>query len=189
MIARAKGSAVAGFVRFLRSNREKALALLKPELHRYLNERILLSSWYPEEDFLALLHAQARILDTPATKVYEVMGAVGARYDLTGVYKNLLRPNDPAATLANGAVVWRNYHDTGDILSRSLGPRRIFVEVRGYPFRDREFCRLNTGYFEEALKLSGAVSVACRHVNCTARGDDFCAWDARWAMAGEPLNP
>jgi hypothetical protein len=189
MIARAKGSAVAGFVRFLRANRARALETLKPELHRYLDERILQSSWYPEEDFLALLHAHARILDAPATKVYEMMGAVGARYDLTGVYKNLLRPNDPGGTLANGAVVWRNYHDTGDIESKLLGPRRVHVDVLGYPFRDREFCRLNTGYFEEALKLSGAVSVHIRHIMCTARGDDHCAWDARWAMPGEPLHP
>jgi hypothetical protein len=177
-VARAKGSAVLGFVRFLRLNRERALEALSSELHHYLDHtRVMVSSWYPEEDFLALLKAQAKLLGG----ALEQMGEVGARYDLTGVYKALVRPGDPVATLKNGAGLWRNYHDSGRIVVTSLEPKSVRVELHDYPIVDGDLCRLNTGYFAEGLRIAGAEKVRVRHVACTSRDDARCGWEASWS--------
>lgn len=155
------------------------MSVLPPELHHYLEARILVASWYPESDFLALLKAQAQILGGPS--VLEQMGEVGARFDLTGLYKNLVRPSDPAGTLKNGAGLWRNYHDSGQMAMTSPGPRSVRVELRDYPIVDGDLCRLNTGYFAEGMRIAGGSDVEVRHVACTSRGDPFCAWEASWS--------
>jgi hypothetical protein len=111
------------------------------------------------------------------------MGEVGARADLTGLYKNLVRPGDPLSTLKNGAGLWRNYHDSGHMVVTTQGAKSARVELRDYPIVDRDLCRLNTGYFAEGMRICGAADVNVRHVSCTRRGDAICAWDASWVSA------
>jgi hypothetical protein len=77
-MARAKGASLIGLVKWLRHDREAALRALPAGLHHYLEDRIQIASWYPEEDLLALVRALARVLPVGEGDVYEQMGGASA---------------------------------------------------------------------------------------------------------------
>ena len=83
-MARAKGASLLGAVKWLRHDREAALRALPARLHPYLDARIQVASWYPEEDLLELIRALARILPANGADVYEQMGRFSARDQLAG---------------------------------------------------------------------------------------------------------
>src|SRR4051794_14322096 len=90
---RVKGVNMLTAVKALRSNRKRAAEILPPPLHRYLEERVLVSSWYPEEDLLALLRALGSMLP-PAPDPFAFMGRHTAREHLSGIYRGHVRPGD-----------------------------------------------------------------------------------------------
>jgi len=172
-------------VKFLRANfKEQALELLPPELHKYLHDRILVSSWYPEEDNLALIRVLARIMEKnvpdAGDDVYGYMGRVVAKADFSTVYANLIRSNDPQATLGRGLIAWRMYHDTGSFSVTIQGPGRARVDLSDYGLPSKEMCSLLKGFHEQMLVMAGAQEVSSKEVNCRNRGDRTCAWEIRW---------
>src|SRR5262245_8645463 len=107
----AKGAVLIGPIKYLRKRREQALPLLRPELHRYLEEDIRLSSWYPETDFTELLRAAVSLEPGDPDKALERLGVAGARIQAE-VYGDLLN------TLGSNSSVfalWSAQHDTGQL--------------------------------------------------------------------------
>src|SRR2546428_2763305 len=59
---------------------------LPPQLHRYLDEALLPSGWYPEQDYVALLEVLVAKMN-PATvggNVWAFLGRAAAQRDLAG---------------------------------------------------------------------------------------------------------
>jgi len=184
-MASIKGTAMLNSVKFLRANfREEALELLPPELHKYLNARILASMWYPEEDALALIRVMARLMkeNVPGVgdDVYAYMGRTVAQADFTTFYANLIRPNDPEETLTRVVTTWRMYHDTGSSHASFEGPGRARVDLKDYALPSKEMCSLIKGFREQMLIMAGAQEVSSKEVSCRNRGDPICVWEMRW---------
>lgn len=184
-MARIKGTAMLNSVKFLRANfKERALELLPPEQHKYLNARILVSSWYPEEDNLAIIRALARILKENVRDVgddvYAYMGRYVAQADFSTFYASLVRPNDPEETLRRAPVAWRMYHDTGSFSVSFQGPGRARVELSDYGMPSKEMCSLLKGFHEQMIVMAGAQQVTSQEVTCRNRGDRVCAWEMHW---------
>ncbi len=178
-MARIKGINVVGAVKMLRTQRERALAILPAQLHSYLHERILVSSWYPEEDQLGLLRALASFMPR-APDPYVVMGRGTARSDLTGIYKHQLRAGDVERTLAFAGALWRNAHDTGEMTTEHEGPGTLVVRLRDYGAVSSEMCRVLTGYFLELVALAANRRADVKHGECRAAGASICTWRVRW---------
>lgn len=184
-MARIKGTAMLNAVKFLRANfKDRALELLPPEQHKYLDARILVSSWYPEEDNLAIIRALARILKENVKDVgddvYAYMGRYVAQGDFSTFYANLIRPGDPGETLGRAPVAWRMYHDTGSFSVTIQGPGRARAELSDYGLPSKEMCSLLRGFHEQMLVMAGAEQVASTEVGCRHRGDRSCVWELRW---------
>src|SRR5947209_7556165 len=111
--AKVKGTNMLSAVKALRMAREQARAVLPPSLHRYLDERILVSSWYPESDLMGLLSALGKLMPAGGGDPFLFMGRTTAREHLGGIYNAHVRPGDVERTLRSGTTLWRNYHDTG----------------------------------------------------------------------------
>jgi hypothetical protein len=178
MRAKIKGTGIIGIVKALRSRREAVKQYLSPELDHYLEERIVLNNWYPEQDYLHLLQVYRKVWPE---RSYEDIGRFGAQEALSGVYRNIVT-DDVATSARHMRVNWRNYHDTGE-LSIDVEPSVIRVKVSDYPVVSDELCRLNQGYFSELLKLGGAQILSCSKVRCTVRGDEDCLWEFDWRKA------
>ena len=179
-MGKAKGTTLISAVKALRLKKEEAKKFLPEHLHRYLQERILVSSWYPEEDLFEILRALAKITPDPGMDIYEFMGRILARTDLGGVYATLLREGDPAATLRRTAVTWRHYHDTGKEEVVESGGNHAVIEISGYDFPSRESCGSVKGYIHDKVAMAGGKEIYVVHEKCVLDGASACRFKVIW---------
>jgi hypothetical protein len=170
-------------VRFLRSQRERALAALPADAHPYLNETIQPSSWYPEQDLLTLLRGMLDLLPGDRERTLETLGATVAREHLEGVYRHL-RTDDTDTLARRSVALWGSQHDSGSFEILVEAPGRARFEVRDYALPSREMCSIFRGYFAETLRVAGAVDVVVEKQTCVLRGNDACVWAVTWAEPG-----
>src|SRR5215470_107190 len=167
-MGRTKGITVVDLVKALRSQRARAHELLPPDLHHYLESRILVGAWYPDEDVQRLLRAFIQLMG--GSMGWERAGTLLARKNLATVYANMLPVQHGvprAMRLLPG--LWRNYHDTGDekaIVTKG----KVRVEISGFAVRSADYCKLIGAYNGEVIQLAGGRVNATRKVACTANG-------------------
>jgi hypothetical protein len=177
---RTKGTHVLNAVKVLRGSRERALAALPPELHKYLEQRILPSSWYSTEDHLALLRVIASMMPV-APDPWVVMGRGTARMDLGGIYRNYLRAGDPERTLAWMGALWRSAHDSGEVNVTIERPGVAVVTMTRFEVKSRGICGIVTGYLMETIELTGARGARVRHTSCRCvENAPECVWRVSW---------
>jgi hypothetical protein len=179
-MGKAKGSTIINAVKVLRLKKEEARKVLPGHLHWYLSERILISSWYPEEDFLEILRALSRVMPDPGMDPFEFMGRLSARTDLKGVYANLIRHGDPAGTLARTSIIWGLYHDTGKEEVVDAGPNHVVTEISGYAHASRESCGTVLGWNSELAAMAGGKNVRALHKECVLDGAKACRFEVTW---------
>jgi hypothetical protein len=179
-MGKAKGTSILNAVKALRSRKDAARAALPKHLHRYLEERILISSWYPEEDFLAILRALAKVMPDPGMDFYEYMGRLSGRADLGGIYSHLIRQGDPATTLRRTAVTWGFYHDTGKQEVVEAGDNYVVTEISGYDSPSRESCGTVKGWNAELAEMAGGKNVKVIHDECVLDGAKACRFKVSW---------
>jgi hypothetical protein len=147
---------------------------LPARLHRYLDEPVLPSGWYPEEDYVALLEVLAAKMD-PATvggNVWAFIGRAAAMRDLagdqestpppsrapaSGLYRQFVKiePTKPAEFFLRARKLWQLYHDTGTLdLFRRAGTDIVVLRLSGYQFAFRGLVESQTAYFLEFARLS-----------------------------------
>jgi hypothetical protein len=176
-VANAKGAALIGLVKFLRKNRDAALELLPAAQQHYLEQDIRLSSWYPEDDFVALIRACGRLVPGEFDTAVEHMGLVGAHAHAE-VYGDLLR----SGVKSNASVfaLWSAQHDTGELRGVFESPTSVRVELVDFAAPSREVCLLAMGYLRGGFQLNGFEVVAIEKRACAAQGADRCLWRVSW---------
>jgi hypothetical protein len=180
-MAKTKGSHVVQAVKVLRHHRERALAALAPHLHKYLEQRILPSSWYPTEDHLALLRVVVTLLP-PAADPWQMLGRGNAQLDLGGIYRNQLKAGQPGRTLQAVEAIWMSAYDSGRLTISLDGATAAAARLDGLDIKSRELCRILTGYFMEAATLAGAHRVKASHIRCCSEGAADCLWQIEWQL-------
>ena len=174
-----KGANVLAAVKMLRANRERAVALLPPKYHHYLDARIMVSSWYPEADQLELLRAVSFLLPgTPDPWVS--IGRIAARDDMRDLYRRMVKPGDLKETLRASSALWRTFHDTGELRISLEEPTRAVASVRGYAATAREMCRVISGYVSEVVSAAGIGDIKVTKIACTLDGAPECRWRMTW---------
>lgn len=154
-----KGLQLLGMVKTLRARRKEALAALRPDLHHYLDDRIVVSSWYPEEHHLELLRATGKVVAALVPgDPWRFIGEQGAKADLSGLYANILRQGDPAASLQRMGQAWKLYHNTGEIIITLTTPKSVRVELVGFRWLAPEAALVNAGYLSGIARAAGAHS-------------------------------
>jgi hypothetical protein len=182
-MGRAKGIALLDAVKFLRARRDDAGDVLSPELHKYLDEQIGASSWYPEDDLVALIRAVAKLLPGPIDRALMMMGERSARAQ-TAVYGDLIRGMN-AGTTGRTFALWSTQHDTGEMRSTYEAPNKMRVELSGFDDTSREFCLILGGYLAGTLSINGVIDGSVEKLSCRLWGDERCAWRASWTPTDE----
>jgi hypothetical protein len=182
-VANAKGTTVVDVVKFLRKHREDALRVLPSALHRYLSERVVLSSWYPEEDVLALIRAMLRLVPAREEAALEWMGTATARAHRQGVYAHLLR--DGAGSAAKDAL-WSAQHDTGQLSLTRESEQALRIDLADYALPSREMCAIVGAYMAETLRIGGVDEVSTEKLSCRNDGAPRCTWRFRWDRKPPP---
>jgi hypothetical protein len=182
-MAKAKGTTLLTLVKFLRQNRERALALLPSELHHYLEDRIQTSSWYPEEDLLELNRCMIELIPGERDAVLEQMGKRIAAEHMEGIYSHLRVDEGDLQPLARRAfALWSSQHDTGRLGVTLEGPGVIRFELSDFGLPSREICDVTAAYFRETLRLAG-VDAKVEEMECRVEGGSRCLWRATWERA------
>lgn len=174
-MAKAKGTVVIEVVKALRANRERAAKLLPPNLVRYLDERIVVASWYPLEEYLPLLRTAGKLLSTGAD-VYEKMGRDAARSHMQGTYSRLsqVRTRQASFTLLS------SMYDSGEMKVLEREPGHATLEFANFAIPARELCDTFTGYQSERMAMMGFEDVKVRHTRCRGEGSANCIWELTW---------
>jgi hypothetical protein len=172
----AKGAVLLGPIKFLRKNRERARELLPAALHRYLEEDVRLSSWYPETDFVELIRAAARLAPGDPDVTIEQLGALGAAQH-SEVYGDLMRSMRSSSSVF---ALWSAQHDTGKLRGIFESPTSARAELVGFDSTTREHCLLAKGYIRGILVANEYDGVEVTELHCVLRGDPHCAWRMTW---------
>jgi hypothetical protein len=182
-MAKVKGSALDGAVRFLRAQREKAETLLPTSLLHYLDERVSPAAWYPEEDLVGLIRVMLRLIPGSRDEVLEEMGRITARAHLERTYSHLIEGGDLRNLRIRAFSLWSAMHDSGELRMTEQEPGRVRLELSGYGHPSEELCKISRGYILEVLRLNG-ISAQAEKIACAVRGERACVWDLRYPTEG-----
>lgn len=163
-------------VKTLRGMPEQAREVLPSELQRYLEERVLPTASYPEEDHLGLLRAVAALT---GTRDYAMFGRVLADFELGHHYKAHLIEGDPLRTMQRFPLLWSMNHDTGEMTVERGPDGAIEVELAGYHLVASEVCGVVSGYAQRTIELAGGRDVRVQHTRCRKTGAPTCQWVIR----------
>jgi hypothetical protein len=181
-------------VEALRAHPERRKAL-PAHLSRYFDDHLVISGWYPERDYFALLDALVKTIDPKTVggdvwryfarfSVQRDMGGAdangaGAR-ESKGVYRSFVASGhgDPEQLFRKGVRIWGQYHDSGTM--RISGARRrtntVVMQLVGFLIPIEGFVHLQGYYLEEFGKLVG-VELESKVTRSTARGHAHCEWE------------
>jgi uncharacterized protein (TIGR02265 family) len=175
-VANAKGAVLIGLVKFLRKRRDAARDVLPAAQHHYLEQDIRLSSWYPEDDFVALIRACARLVPGDFDAAVEHIGLAGAHAHAE-VYGDLLR-----SVKSNSSVfaLWSTQHNTGELRGVWESPTSARVELVDFAAPSREVCLIAMGYLRGGFQLNGYEDISIEKRACAALGADRCLWRVSW---------
>jgi hypothetical protein len=139
-MAKSKGTNLIDLVKFLRKQREIAVSVLPPDLHHYLDERITVSAWYPEEDCYLLMRAMESLLPDSGSELYRKIGILNAQNHLGGSYRHLLSDLRLQTIPIRAEALWKSMHDTGELHVEIEGESAGRAVLRGYESPGPEMC-------------------------------------------------
>lgn len=181
--AKARGTAVSRAVRFLRTLKEDARAILPGNLHRYLSEQVMADEWYPEKDLLGLIRGCTELIDLPEALALKDMGKWTAREHYAAAYPDLAKQPEPRSFIKRLEQLWRHNHDSGRLHFVVTSPVKGRIVVDGFEYPSQEMCTIHGAYYSEMLKLAGWGDVNVRRHDCVLRGSQQCGWDMQWTVA------
>jgi hypothetical protein len=174
-----KGSNILMPVKALRAVPEQARGVLPEAAHHYLVDRILVSSWYPEPDGLAIFKAYVALAPGLGKLPYVSIGRVGAHQHARETYRHLVEARDMDRLLANAQGMWRSYHDTGTLVTTRLGPQEAELTLSDYAMLGLEWCDIIRGYFEGVTQAATGGGATCDLLSFDAKGK-IGRWRLRW---------
>jgi hypothetical protein len=179
-----KGTILIQVVKLIRSRKEEGRRLVPEHLQHYLSGRILPTSWHPEEDFLALMHASTELFGGPGSverldSWFDAGRATAPAY-FDEAYRMLVRKGDPGRTLASYGTIWKLRHDTGTVQYEALSDNESSVRLDDYALLSDKMCATLGGELAGLLDSAGAQGVEVSHLHCRARGDATCEWLVKW---------
>jgi len=183
-VANAKGISLIDMVKFLRSRRREAAALLPEDLQHYLDEHISVARWYPEQDMIGLVKVLVRLMPEVLEEPLVTIGRLNARHHVKGAYNHFFRDLELSMLPIRATALWRSMHDTGEMTVR-LGDNEAVVEIADYGYPSPEMCVMVQPYLEELFRAAGVEKPTTEKKRCRLRGDPVCSYDITWGAGGD----
>lgn len=202
---RQKGTSVLPVIAQLKAHPDRN-KLVPEHLWKYFDDHLLVSGWYPEADYFALLQALVKTIDPKLVggdvwrffAKYSVQRdiaggdggatALGEKFEkpgTKGIYRNFAATSgpDPEQLFKRATRLWGQYHDTGamQVVGGRARTNVVVVQLSNFHIPIEGFVRLQGYYLEEFGKLIG-VDLDSRVTKSTARGHACCEWDYTLAV-------
>jgi len=183
---RAKGASIIPMMRAVKVALRQGIELpLSDEDRAWLDQRLLVSGWYPYERFqwlIELVHAHLAGR-TDGAAVW--MGASAARELLTGVHASFLYEGDVPRTLRSLPNSWSRYFDFGTVEVEVEVDGLARARIEDYTFISPVHERMLIGWVEEAIRLAGGEVVESVLTAAPSLGDDELAIRVAYRTAQE----
>lgn len=166
-------------MKLLRLRRSESSDLLPERLHHYLSERILVSSWYSEDEALELFRVFAA-LHGGTNEVWLNMGRTVAIDHAQHTYQHLLESRDIGRLLSHANVLFRAMHNTGFMSAKRLDEHSFEMMLEDYPVLCPEWTRLLAGYFDGLVMACGGRTSRSELVDV-----DYARKCAKWLLEFE----
>jgi hypothetical protein len=178
--------------------------LVRPELQHYLDEDVLVSAWYPMDDYVEMLQLLAANLDpkTMGGDPYRAFGLIAARRDLkgsqtnvpqnqrvdrAGLYKSAIDHGRGLSGRIRRALWLRSlYYSRGHYEARRSGERSLRLTLCDFPVVSAQLCTMSTGYLIEVFH--DPPKGWLEKVSCRARGHSACEWELRFDERADPKD-
>ncbi len=177
-MARIKGANLVDVVKGLRKLGSQGRAALPAHLTHYLDDRILMSSWYPEHEVLELMRIYVNLTSPGKPEAWEFIGRLSAHVQMRDTYKHLLESREPARIVKHANVIWQSHHDTGEVTVEMSDEPLAYLTLRGHQALCSEWCAIMAGYCAGMIEAAGAKNPRCRLASC-----DFKVKMARWKLS------
>jgi hypothetical protein len=177
--AHTKGTTLIDLVKYLRTRRDEARALLPEPLHHYLDEKISVAAWYSENEAIELIRALAALLPGTREEALTGIGRLNARLHLESTYSHLLGEARLSALPARAVALWRSMHDTGDLRVQIDGDHAD-ARLTGYRHPTPEMCTIIGAYLLQAFEIAGARDAKVSERACCRAGAPACEWRIEW---------
>lgn len=200
---RQKGTSVLPVVAALKAHPDRQ-KLVPESLWKYFEDPGLVSGWYPEGVYFALLEALVKTLDPAALggDVWRYFARFSVQRDIVGVdatgtvpsgYRGIygsfaeVDASDPAQFFRQTSRLWSQYHDTGAVQIRGgrVATNTVVLGLLGFHIPIEGFVHLQGYYVEELGRLVG-LQIVSKVTESTARGKPTCEWE--YALARTPAT-
>jgi serine/threonine protein kinase len=152
----AKGVNLIELAKLLRiARREGSLPELEADDRALLEERVLVSSWYPIETFWRLLELAYQHVLKGSDAQAILLGKSGAEAVMAGVHSAYIKSRF-IKTLRSIERGWSAYFDFGSTLA-TYEDGIVRITIRGYPDIPRVHALTTLGWYSATLALAGAV--------------------------------
>ena len=160
-----KGTMIIDHVRLIRANKDKDYGeYLTDEDWEIINGKVLPSNWYPYESFRRIAYASFMVIGQADPENARTFGRFAMR-NMVKVYKTLLVPGDPVASVEKLAALRRTFYD-GDIGTqlKEKGENWLIYEIKA-PKEETDRKRWEaytwhlSGNLEELVEQSGGKDV------------------------------
>jgi hypothetical protein len=199
-----KGVGLLAVVKAIKAN-PRARTLVPTHLVHYLQEPVLLTGWYPERDYNALIALLASCIDPKHVggDVWGYFGRTAAQRDIggdqqaipersrletAGVYRNFrdVAESDVPGLFLRMTKVWTLYHDAGkmEYMRHREKPEIAVVRLTGFTFPVHGLAVLQAAYMVEYGRLSGFILREVR----TAPTANGCEWQYEVVGGAELLQ-
>lgn len=155
---------------------ERLLESLKPETRALLEGGVLSSSWYPVQASVEMLETMDRLYGKGDLALCREMGRFSARAALGGVYRGYVRQKDFAFVNRMTPKIYRQYYDSGRMVTEVLGKGRAATRVLEFEAPHRVICLGLLGWIEAANGVWGADGVSVEETKCRLLGHDCCEY-------------
>ena len=156
---RAKGITIIPLLRHLHMSLRggKKIALTARD-EALLEQRLIVSDWYPFELWMRLLELQAEIADHDLTVAVE-LGRRGAMELIGSVHRSFVSVNDPHRTLRALSRMWSRYFDFGEVDVADRGTDGAVITLVGYSDMPPWYAHMVAGWIVGLVELAGAKVV------------------------------
>ncbi len=132
MMKRVKGTWLTDYVKVIRANKDKKTEFepfLKPEDWKIVDSKILPSQWYPLESFKRLGKAIFKVVADSNLQTTRQFGRLIAR-ELLKTYKNLVIPDDPAASILKLIQLHENFFRDIDSGTQLVEKKDRYIHIK-----------------------------------------------------------
>lgn len=139
------------------------------------------AGWYPFEMGERLESAIIHIIGKGNANIFEQMGVVSAKKNLTGVHRHFLEPGNPQAFLAKASAIYKFYYDRGWREYTQTGATSGIMTTHESDAPSSNDCLTVIGWYKEALAMCGAKQVSIHEDQCMAKGSTCCRYKISWS--------